>query len=141
MAFAIPVAIAAIQGIQKQQSDAYNSEVAGNEAKSASQQSLVAESLQRRQGRESLGRTAAAIAQSGVGPGSSTGVMDQAAVNAEMDALTARYKGQFTAYGYKTQSGNLMREGRMAIANAGLNAGAQYLKGTTGGYTGIDLGS
>lgn len=108
------------------------------EGKSAEEAALQDEATQRRSSRQFLGRQAAAFAEAGVGPGSSTAIMDQSAINAELDALNIRYKGQLTKYGYSYNSKSSLKEGRSAANNANLMAGATLLKGVSNYYAGAN---
>ena len=117
-----------IQGQQAKRASRYNASILDQEGRSADQQTAVAETQQRHQGRDALGREAAASAQSGTGPGSSTDLMDESAVNAELDALNVRYRGQLTKYGLSTQATLTRRAGDMAEINSFLNAGGQVLR-------------
>ena len=124
-----------IGGFQQKSAADYNAGVMRQEGAAAMQQSVTAEDTQRRGARESLGRTSAAIGASGTGyGGSSAGVMDQAAVNAELDALNLRYRGVFTKYGYDAESQIQKQRGNMAALNGVLNAGASLIKGSSGNY-------
>ena len=131
---AVPYFITAI-GALKQGQDAknaadYNAGILRQEGRSAEQVSLVQEQTQRQQGREFLGRQAAAIGQSGVGyGGSSEGIMDQSAQNAELDALNVRYRGVLTKFGYGAQADNLVSEGNAAQSSWYLNAFSGLLAG------------
>lgn len=104
----------------------------------ASEAALQEEVTQRHSARQFLGRQAAAFAEAGVGPGSSTAVMNQSAVNAELDALNIRYKGQLTKFGYDYNSQSAIREGRSAVRNSNLMAGATLLKGVSNYYAGAN---
>lgn len=96
---------------------------------------VLEEDMQRREARESLGRTSAAIGESGTGyGGSSANVMDQAAIDAELDALNIRYKGQFAKYTYDYQSRIAKKQGKQALIGGALGAGADLLTGPSGGY-------
>lgn len=104
------------------------------EGQSAEQQSLTQEATQRRGAREFLGRQSAAFAESGAGTGSSTAIMNQSAINAELDALNVRYKGQLTKFGYDYNSQSAIAEGRAKKSESNLNAGATLLKGASNYY-------
>lgn len=101
------------------------------EGQNAEQAALSQEATQRRSAREFLGRQSAAFAQAGVGAGSSTDVMKDSSVDAELDALNIRYRGQLTKYGYDYNSQSALAEGRAAKTNANLQAGATLLKGVS----------
>lgn len=104
------------------------------EARNAEQVGLTQEATTRRQSREFLGRQAAAFAQAGVGPGSSTDVQKQSAINAELDALNVRYRGQLTKYGYDYSAQSDLAEGNAAKTASYFNAGGALLKGVSNYY-------
>ena len=149
MAAAIPAVI----GLVGAGVSAYGQHKAGQDAKrqaqeqavldrqqgqDASNAALQEESTQRQNARQFLGRQAAAFAEAGVGPGSSTSVMNQSAINAELDALNIRYRGQLTKYGYDYNARSAIREGRSAARNSNLMAGATLLKGVSNYYAGAN---
>lgn len=118
------------QGDAARKAGAYNNQAHIMEGQAAESQALGAEAINRRASREFLGRQSAAIGQAGIGyGGSAAGVEHESAVNAELDALNARYRGQFTKWGYVTQGKNLDYEGRTAQQSANLGAGASILRG------------
>ena len=118
---AIPIAM---QAMQQQNAANYNAAVAGNEAKSTMQMTGVAEGNERRAAREVIGRESAAVGQSGTGYGGSPGsLLDQSAVNAELDALNTRYRGSLTAYGFKTQQSIDTQAGKDAMTAGVARAG------------------
>ena len=104
------------------------------EGKIAEQQSLVSEDTQRKASREFLGRQAAAFSEAGVGPGSSTAVMNQSAINAELDALNVRYRGKLVKFGYDYNANSTMIEGQTKRRNANLAAGGSLLRGASEAY-------
>ena len=107
----------------------YNAGVDRQEAGVIESQALGQEAITRQTGRETLGRAAAAVAQSGTGTGGSSGrILDQDAVNEELDALTVRYRGQLGAAGYRAQAKNEATIGNVGATNAYLSAGANLLK-------------
>lgn len=119
---------AVYQGVQAKQSADYNSKVAGIEQSNAVNQADAQEGLVRRSSREALGRQAAAFGAAGVGyGGSSAGALDQSAVNQELDALTTRYKGAVTGWGYGAQSSILRSQGNQDLAGSALLAGSKLL--------------
>ena len=129
MAQMIPMAIAAYSAYSQNQNANSNADVMRNEAKATWQQGVEAENYQRRAGREAMGRSAAAIGQAGIGTGGTAAAeMDQAQTNIELDALNARYKGIFTAYGYTQEADNYKRKAQQALAAGALNVGGSYLK-------------
>lgn len=128
-----------IQGIDAKNAGDYNATARQMEARAALQQTQGQEQIQRQKGREALGRQAAAIGAAGIGyGGSSEGVMNQSAVNAELDAQNVRYRGAFTAYGYDTQAQADRYEGEVAQRRGLLLAGSSLLKGVGKVYQGAD---
>ena len=60
--------------------------------------------------------------------------MTQSAINAELDALNVRYRGQLTKFGYDYNSQGQIQEAQMRKRNANLSAGATLLKGVSNYY-------
>lgn len=105
----------------KQQADA--------QGKIAGDQALSDESAFRRSARAMRGENAAALAESGLSPEGSSGmVADQSAAEAELDALNIRYQGQVRRMG-------LMNEGRSARSGSQMLAGGRLLTGIADSYT------
>jgi len=130
MAQAIPIALAAYSAYSQHQAGVQNAQVLANEGAAANAQAVQQSNMVERQGRAALGRSSAAIGQAGTGYGGSNAAeMDQAAVSVEMDALNARYKGAFTAYGYNAESGNALKSADANAKNALLKGASQYLFG------------
>ena len=128
----IAAAGAAYGAVKQGQASAVNAQIATNEQGMAVNQSNAQEGMVRRQGREALGRQAAAFGAAGVGYGGSSAVaLDQSAVNQELDALNTRYKGQVTGYGYGIQSGF----DKSQSSQYGVMAGAALLKGIGANYS------
>lgn len=95
----------------------------------ASQQATADEEAQRRETRSVMGSQAAAFAEAGIGTGgTAAGVIRQSAINAELDALNIRYRGQLARAGLFSQAKATRRE-------SGLLAGAQLLQGGSNAYT------
>lgn len=141
----VPLIAAGISAYgQSKQGDAANDQAKEQafldkqEGQIASQQAYQNEATQRQSSRQFLGRQAASFAEAGVGPGSATGVMHQSAVNAELDALNIRYKGQLAKYGYDYNAKSALREGKSAQSNANLMAGATLLRGASNYYAGAN---
>lgn len=138
MAFAAALApylaagTAAYSAVKSGQAATFNSQVATNEANVSVDQANAASGIQRRVGREALGKQAAAFGAAGVGyGGSSETALDQSAVNAELDALNTKYKGSTTAYGYQVQAG----QDKSEASQYNLMAGAALLKGAGSNYS------
>jgi hypothetical protein len=133
LAAAIPYIAAAgavYQGVQTYKADSYNAASMKNEAKLSVDQANAQEGLVRKQSREQLGKQEAAFGGAGVGyGGSSETALDQSAINSEMDALSTRYKGTITAYGYNTESGILRQQGKDSLTAGMITAAGSALKG------------
>ncbi len=88
-----------------------------------------------------MGAGTAAAAQSGGGTGGSTkGVLDQNALNANLDALNIKYGGIIRKETYDTQAGIDTMEGTQA-SNATLLRGSAALLRSSGGVGGWSLGA
>lgn len=125
-------AASAVGAIKQSQAADFNAKVDQNEANLSVDQANAQEGMVRRQGREALGRQAAAFGAAGVGyGGSSETALDQSAVNSELDALSTRYKGAITGYGYNVEAGIQKSNAN----NYGLMAGAALLKGFGSNYS------
>jgi len=132
---AVMAASAIYQGARAKQTADANAQVMTNEGASAMAQGVAAENLQRHAGREALGRETAAFGSAGVGyQGSARTALKQSAINEELDALTTRYRGAFTAYGYNTQALNLKQEGDEEMTSGILLAGSKALSAMGGSY-------
>lgn len=122
----------AYSAVKQGQAADYNSKVSQNEANLSVDQANAASGIQRRVGREALGRQAAAFGAAGVGyGGSSETALDQSAVNQELDALNTKYKGTITGYGYGIQAG----QDKSEASQYNLMAGAALLKGAGSNYS------
>jgi hypothetical protein len=116
-------------GMQVSQGEAAKQQ-AEAQGKVAGDQALADESSFRRSARAMRGENAAALAESGLTPDGSSGmVADQSAAEAELDALNIRYQGQVRRMG-------LMNEGRAARSGAQMLAGGRLLSGVADAYTG-----
>lgn len=91
-------------------------------------QGYADEQVVRREGRQLAGANAAALAESGLSPGGSSGLMaEQSRAISELDALNERYKGAVRGMGFDIQGRNASREG-------GMLAGQTFLKGFSDQY-------
>jgi len=100
------------------------------EAQNTMRQTMEAESIQRRQARQFLSRQRAAMNESGAGATfSSRKLMEDSAVNAEMDALPIRYAGLLRRQGLRTEASFARERASSAMLGAGLSAGANILGG------------
>ena len=110
----------------------FNASAEKQEANTSINQANAAEGLQRKLGRQALGREAAAFGGANVGYGGSSGAsLDQTATNAEIDDLNTRYKGIITAYGYNTQAQLDQQNARADMTSGLLLAGAKAYQGIT----------
>lgn len=148
---AISVAAAAASAAaenQQQQAAAnaaeYNQKIQNQAAKVAGQQTAAAEDRQRELGRQVIGRQRAAGSETGFAfAGSTADALDQSARNAELDALTIRYKGRLEASGLRAdaklqgvQAESAKKSATAAIGTGALGAGAA-IAGAYGKYKGL----
>jgi hypothetical protein len=127
---ALGAAATVYQGVKQKQTDAQNADLMAAEGNAAINQANAQEGMVRRNSREALAKQAGAFGGAGVGySGSSLTALDQSSVNQELDALNTRYRGSFTAWGYKTQSKILTEEGKNAQTAGVLLAGGQAMSG------------
>jgi hypothetical protein len=141
-ALILTAASALYQGYRAKKADQYNAAVMANERTASMDQAAQAEALQRRAGREAFGRQSAAFGSAGVGyGGSSATALKQSAINEELDALTTRYRGAFTGYGYGVESSLLKQEAGEEQTSSFLLAGSRALSMLPGSYTRTPTGS
>lgn len=125
----------------------YNAQLARQEASITGAQTAREEERQRRAGRASIAEQYTAIAQSGVAPGAGSArlSLENAATEAELDALNVRYRGTMQARGLLNEAIQQDFASKVAKKAAGrartagfIGAGAALLKGAssyaTGGY-------
>lgn len=127
-------AIQAIGAIQQGKSaqSAANANAANLEQTAAIEraQANQREEAKRRETRQVLGLQRAAFAQSGGGlGGSAADVMQQSAVNAELDALTLRYEGDLRARGMEAEASQERFSGKVAKRAGYFNAAGSILSG------------
>jgi hypothetical protein len=81
------------------QTERYNRQVAERNATISRQQAAVSEAAARRDGRRALGKIEAGYGASGVvgNEGSALDVLEDSAIESELDALTIRYNGELAA--------------------------------------------
>lgn len=104
-------------------------------AKAEQDQAARDEEALRRDNNQFFGRQRAAMAESGLGAGGSTGMLaDQSAVLAELDALNIRYGGTMRGRGLLSQAANSRAGGRAAKSAGMMLAGAQLLAGSGDTY-------
>ena len=98
---------------------------AETEAKVAGQQASAAEDAKRRENRDFMGRQSAAIAESDIGFGGSTRLLqEQSAAEAELDALNIRYEGTLRRSFATQRAQAVRREGYLSAAGTLLMGGA-----------------
>jgi hypothetical protein len=120
----------------------YNARVSERDAQQAVITASAKQEQYRQQARRELGRQRAAQAESGLAAaGSVLGVLDQSAVDAELDALALAQEGDLQARTLKQQAGldryeaSSNRSNAKAAKRAGyISAGAKLLGGAAEGY-------
>lgn len=127
---------------QKAQADSqaeaaqYNATIANQNADTALQAGNANEEAQRRKSAAELGQQRAGMAENGIGldSGTATDLTESSAMNAELDALNARYNGQVQARDYKAQAALGQQQasssraaGQAAQTSGYLTAGASAL--------------
>lgn len=128
--FLVSGAGALVQGQDARSAGDYNARMLGLQAHTAQVQAVADEYTQRRQARQVMGEQAASLAQAGGGYGGTTaGVIEQSAVNAELDALNIRYGGRMKATGLLAQAAGERWAGRAGQTQSYFLAGADLLKG------------
>lgn len=122
---------AAAQANAQAQADAanYNAKVQENNALAARQQANAREEAMRRNQRIELGKTRAAMSQSGLNAqtGSLLDMYDQSAVAMELDALNTRYEGEMQARGLTAQSQMSKHDASVAMMNKSQAKTAGYI--------------
>lgn len=132
----------------------YNAKVQENQAtvarynaESAGQQAARKEEMQRRRFAQIQGSARAGLAQSGtdLASGSNADVLEQNAINNELDALTIRYEGSQARDSYYNTASNFQSQAELSRMNASMyrqnasnamvggifNAGANLIGGAT----------
>lgn len=129
-------AIGAIRAGQAQAAAAnYNAQVAERNAFISRDQAAADEQRQRIQARRKLGAMRAAYGASGISlEGSPLDVLEDSAAEAELDALTIRYKGGVGAMGYEAEAGAQRARAKNATTESYYNAGAALLTGASNYY-------
>lgn len=120
---------AAYGAVQQANAKSYDAAAMRNEQQLALNQGTAQANLTRRETREQMGKQLAAFGAAGTGYGGSSEIaLDQSAVNSELDALNARYKGTLTGYGYGVQANLDDSAAREDTTGAALLAGGSLLK-------------
>lgn len=128
-----------IQGNAAKAAADANAKIADQNRRAAFDQSSAREDAFRRKARYALGEQAAAIAESGVDPGSGSAlrVATESATNAELDAMNIRYEGLMQGFGFERQASIERQRGKHAQRMGYLGAASplfgeaadSYLKG------------
>lgn len=119
----------------------YNAAVLRQQSDQALRTSAAEEATQRRQAEQVLGTQRAAIAESGLGfGGSAADVMRESRIEAELDALNIRYKGQLESRNLlsaaaleKYKAATARRQVPLAYVGAGTSALSEGVSGYVGG--------
>jgi hypothetical protein len=110
----------------------FNARVADNNAVIAEQNAAADESRQRRAADRQLAQTRALVGAAGVTlEGSPLEVLEDQAMEAELDALNIRYGGALQASNYRSQSQLGRSAARSAMTQGYISAGSSLLKGAT----------
>lgn len=136
IAGAVVQAVGAIRSAQSASAAAdYNAQIAERNAALARDQAASDEQRQRIQARKQLGAMRAGYGASGVTlDGSPLDVLENSAAEAELDALTIRYKGEVSALGYRTESAQQRARSANATTEGYYNAGSALLQGGAKAY-------
>lgn len=131
-ASAVAAAGTIVQGQASSDMADYNARVSENEAVAAKQQAAYEEERQRERAARLRSSTRAAVAKSGLDlEGSPLTVMEDTAVNAEMDALAVRYSGSVADARARSQAGLDRMQGAAARTGSYFSAGASLLNGAS----------
>jgi hypothetical protein len=132
---AVTVATTVAQSIGQQKIAQYNAKLSEQAEAAEQQQANREEESLRRNASYFLGKQRAAIAEAGLSPGGTTGMLaDQSAALAELDALNIRYGGQMRGRGLLSEASNERLAGRAGRSQGLLLAGAQLLSGASDTY-------
>lgn len=118
------------QGNAEKAAADYNADMLRRSADIERQQAVAREEAKRRETAGILGRQRAFFAQSGGGMGGSAAdVMQESAINAELDALTLRYEGDLRARGFESEAAMEKFKGKQAKRAGYMNAVGSILSG------------
>lgn len=121
------------QGFASKQQAEYNAGVAEQNATAARQQAALDESTSRKKSAMLLGTIRArAAANTGDIGGSALDVLSDSAAEAELEALTLRYRGEVRARQMESEAAIERRRGQSAVLEGFVGAGTRLL--TAGGY-------
>ena len=129
------------EGQAKKKAGEHDAQVAGRDAAVARDQANAEVLRQQKVARRTIGAARAAYGAAGVTiEGSPLDVLEESAVNAELDSQTIRYRGELRALG-ATDAAALSRfEGRQAERAGYVNAAGQIF-GSMGGASAPNTGS
>ncbi len=133
-AFLISAAVGALGAIQEARASSaaseFNAKIADNNAIVSEQNAAAEEKRQRRMAGRQAANSRVAIAASGVRlEGSPLDVLEDQALEAELDALNLRYGGQLQASNYRSQAQLERSAARSARTQGFLSAGTSLLDG------------
>lgn len=133
-AFLISAAIGAFGAIQEARASSaaseFNAKIADNNAIIAEQNAVADENKQRRSAGRQAASSRAAIGAAGVTlEGSPLDVLEDQALEAELDALNIRYGGRLQATNYRSQAQLDRSAARNAKTQGFLSAGSTLLQG------------
>ena len=133
-AFLLSAAVGALGAIQQARSSAaaseFNAQVADNNAITAEQNAAADERQQRRTASREAASSRARIGAAGVSlEGSPLDVLEDQALEAELDALNLRYGGKLQASNYRSQAQLDRSRARSAKTQGFISAGTSLLNG------------
>ena len=133
-AFLISAAVGALGAVQEARASAaaseFNARVADNNAVIAEQNAAADERKQRRQASREMASSRARIGAAGVAlEGSPLDVLEDQALEAELDALNIRYGGRLQARNYRSQAELDRSRARSARTQGFISAGTSLLNG------------
>lgn len=133
-------ALGAMSSAQAQSNAAkYNAQLAERNAQISRQQAAAQEERQRRQAYLQRGAARAAYGAAGVDlEGSPLDILEQSALQAELDAQTIRWKGEVGAGGYEGEAGLNRARASSAMTSGYMGAGSAILMGGVQLYDRID---
>lgn len=118
-------------GMQQKDAADYNAAVANNNAIAARQQAAANAEAQARESRRRIGSARAGYGASGVGlEGSPLDIIEQSAMEAEIDRQNILYAGDLKAQGFENTAALEKSKGKNAMTGAIFKAGSSLLTGT-----------
>lgn len=116
------------QGRQQKNAADYNAAVANNNAIAARQQAAANAQAQARESRRRIGTARAGYGASGVAlEGSPLDIIEQSAMEAELDRQNILYAGDLKAQGYESTATLERSKGKNAMSSAYFKAGSSLL--------------